>query len=663
MFTRKRVTMRAIAAVLTLAMVLSIVPIAGAQEGIQPETVEQIQPVEQVEQVQPADQFQQAALETAAKEYGLPVETLTVGHSTTAEFPLTGQVAYQYKLIDSVSGETYAVALDPSGQPVKFEQLEAAELAAYDAKYGKLDAALADYLTGQAPEAAVEVMIWLKEGETASPARPSVDAELTEAQAERFAQQADEARAATVAPIVQPVTDRLTSMGITATGSAYSPLVVATLPAGAVQEVSKWSEVDRVYLAPVLTTQMDRAIGTTTKAYDVHNRRVTGYHIKLGVIEVGGRINTANPYLRDLVQDTTNSCLAAHATAVSGIIRSLERTRYFGIAPGASLWIGGSCAGNGGQITNRTDAAANWGAQVFNLSLGGDSGRVVDAFARFYDDLVINRFRTVVVAAGNYGGAGCAQGTNGNVATPGVAYNIITVGNFNDRGAVFSMNACSSWKDPISTSNDREKPEVAAPGTSFTGLTNAAPWTGGIGSGTSYSSPIVAGQAALVLDRNPGLKQWPEAVKAIIMASAAYNIEGGTIWSEKDGAGGVNALRSDDVTRGAAGNFGARTYDCAVPADLDVSTVALQAGKRYRFVIAWDNNPAWANYANRPSADLDLKIVNAGNSTVAQSLSNDNTYEVVEYTPNANGNFRIRVNKWRCDLTPKYLGWAWHRMN
>jgi len=353
----------------------------------------------------------------------------------------------------------------------------------------------------------------------------------------------------------------------------------------------------------------------------VQGRSILGTGVKVGEIEVGGRVATDNPFLTGTVVDPIDSCLSSHSTGVAGIIRSTDVTNR-GISPNVSLWVGGGCPGSYFDTINAASTrAANWGAQVFNLSLGADSSRYVDTNARFYDDLVMNRFRTVVVAAGN-------SGNGGNVLTPAVAYNIITVGSFDDKYTTNwnddVISSFSSGLGPISTNGDRIKPEVAAPGQNITSTTNSSPWIGGIGSGTSYASPMVAGEAALLMNRNSSLSSWPEAVKAIIMTTAVHNITGDARLSTLDGAGGVAADRADDIARGVGGNWGAQYYGCDTSTPLDVATITLNANQRTRATIVWDNNPEYSDYVNRPSADLDLQVVDPSGTVVTGSYSYDN---------------------------------------
>jgi subtilisin family serine protease len=92
--------------------------------------------------------------------------------------------------------------------------------------------------------------------------------------------------------------------------------------------------------------------------------------------------------------------------------------------------------------------------------------------------------------------------------SPGLGYNMITVGAIDDKDSLAwgddTMATYSSYKDPISTYEDREKPEVVAPGGEYGSSTmdstmTASPWISDRGAGTSYAAPVVAGEAALLM--------------------------------------------------------------------------------------------------------------------------------------------------------------------
>lgn len=664
-------------------LILSLVPIASA---------------EVLSQDTATGPLVDSAIQTVAEANGLAKETLEVVYSAPVDYPLQGVTVTAFKVADRQSEAVYGVSLDASGKVVDEATLDKQEAEAYQAKYGRLHPELVAQAASSDQAKPIEVIIWLKEPVYTGPERPEAvanplvisdkdaamdvrESDQEEAMPEQeampegegqavdmaaqdaFLAQVDALRSEAVSAVVAPVVTRMTDLGFQVTSDQYAPVVYASLTPAQIQEVAAWPEVDMVYANQQNEPTLDIA-RRTIGADIVNSRGFTGAGVRSAVIEVGGRIATANPYLAGTIQDNTYSCLSWHTTHVAGIVRSTHPT-VRGVAPGTTLRVGGSCGGWSSELQNRSTAAVNWGARVFNLSWGADTNRVPGANDRYYDSMVINNFRSVMVAAGNRGAAGCNQGTDGDVISPALAYNVVTVGNFDDRGSVSwagdTMASCSSWRDPISNSGDREKPEIAAPGTNINSTSNASPWVGQNASGTSMASPMAAGTAALLIQRSPSLASWPEGVKAILMASAAHNIEGASRLSEFDGAGGLVSDWADNIARGVNGTWGARSYTCSTTTPLDVATMSLTAGVRTRVAIAWDTDPAYASYTTKPGADLDLRILNSGGATVASSLSFDNTYEIVDFTPSASGSYRIRVNRHRCDYNPRYLGWAWRR--
>jgi hypothetical protein len=342
---------------------------------------------------------------------------------------------------------------------------------------------------------------------------------------------------------------------------------------------------------------------------------------------------------------------------VAGTIRSTHGT-VRGIAPNVSLRVAGSCGGWPSELTSRSSAASAWGARAFNLSFGSNAGTQPGSLDNYYDDLVQNGWRTVVSSAGN-------SGPGAIVVSPARAYNAISVGAMNDNNSIpwlgDAMSPFSSGQDPVSTWGDREKPEVAAPGSNIHTTSPTSPWVNDIVSGTSFSAPITTGSAALLMQRSPGLQVWPEAVKAILMSTAIHNIEGATRLSDQDGAGAIVDTLADDIAHGVSGNWGARSYSCAEPYSQTLLSMSLVSNRVTRVTMAWDTNPSYGLYASRPSADLDMTVFDPFGNPVTGSGSFDNTYEIAEFTAPVTGVYTVRVIKYRCDLTPKWLGWAWYQ--
>ncbi len=608
----------------------------------------------------------QRVVALVARRTGTSPEKLSLLGSTSARFELSRQSAQCFKVLDESTGTIHQVALDEQGYETDLVALELAEESAQTARYGKLEPRLADLLDLAGDEAPVKVAIWLHEPAAESFERLTPEEGeillVDDAAATAYFEGMDFARAQFVSQLVVGLRTELDAAGIEHFADDYAPVVHATLDAAQIRQLAQREDVERVYLS--LDAEEDLSVARQTiNAHIVNSLGITGLGVRIAQIEVGGRIATANPFLAGTVQDGSFVCASAssHSTGVAGILRSTHASTR-GIAPGATLWAGGSCSGDGAQLQNRSTAAADWGARALNLSWGSNTGLALGSNDRFYDNMVLNRARTVVKSAGN---RGPSCGFEGNVTSPGLAYNLITVGNFNDFGTVSwtgdAMSGCSSFKDPISQFGDREKPEVAGPGSNITTTSTGGTWVSYTDSGTSFAAPMVTGTAALMMQRNAALVSWPESVKAILMASATHNIEGSTRLSEYDGAGAIVSYNADLLTRRIGGNWGGVGYSCASAADVDMTTMNLVAGRKVRVVIAWDNDPAYTSYASKPCADLDLRVLNSANATVASSSSWDNTYEIVEFTPTVSGVYKLRVHKYRCDLSPRYLGWSWYQ--
>lgn len=606
------------------------------------------------------------ARQRLAKKTRQSVSNFTLLNSTEVNYQLQREKIHESKFMDK-EGVIHIISLNQRGQEVNSEQLQANEEVAYTTRYGKVDSKLAQKLAVTPANKPISVILWLKEPLSTSssqlPDSYSGDF-LPDSQVQEFFNQVDANRAAEVQSIVTPVANRLRNLNRNVTTDRFAPVVYATLTPQQISQVAQLPEVDQVYEDLINYPELNIA-SLTIRATTVQNRGLTGVGIRVAQIEVGGRVATNNPNLSGIFQNTTDVCSSAssHSTAVAGIIRSTNGI-FRGISPRVSLWAGGSCNGNSSQLQNRSTAAADWGARILNLSWGSNTNLVISASDRFYDNMVINRLRTVVKSAGNRG-SGC--GFEGNVTSPGLAYNVITVGNFDDKRTVSwtgdTMSSCSSWRNPRSARGDRKKPELAAPGTNITGTTTASPWIGRIGSGTSYSTPMVTGVVALLMQRNSSLSSLPEAVKAILMTTAIHNIEGNARLSEYDGAGGIVADRADDVARRVNGNWGSRSYTCSTSTTLDVANMSLTAGVRTRATIVWPNDPNYSSYASQPGADLDLQVISPSGSVVASSASWDNTYEIVDFRPSVSGNYRLRVRRTRCSYNPRRLAWAWRRGN
>lgn len=625
--------------------------------------------------VQSPVDLNQVALARLADRRGVSPSDLDVVSSGEARYSLLNKTVFDFKVRDKHARRITVITLSADGQEVDSEELAASEEAARTAKYGKLDPALAELLEGAIAYEPVEVIVWLRgphyEGPPRLRRRKGGEPPLRRAESDEFLRGVDAKLKAAVKPVVAPVAAKLERLGYTVMTDDFTPAIHVKLPPVVISEVEQWGEVERIYLSERYHQTLNVA-RDTIEADVVNARGFDGTGVRVGQVEVGGRVASGNPNLPGMSLSTVYQCAydSPHGTGVAGIIRSTHAT-IRGVAPGATLWAGGSCAGVESEVQSQSTAAADWGARAINLSFGRDTALAVGSLDRFYDRMVINRYRTIVVAAGNEAAGTQPDGTpcpstSGNVLSPGLAYNVITVGNFNDQNTPVwpddAVGPCSSWRDPTSSHGDREKPEVAAPGTLITTTSIAAPWDNYTDSGTSFAAPMVTGGAALMMDRDPVLESNPEAVRAILMATAVNDIEDTpTVLSERDGAGGIVLDRADDVVRDVNGSWDTRAYTCSSPNFTRLTTMTLNAGVRARFVMSWTNNPSYSAYANQQGADIDLEVIDSAGNVVASSYTWDDSYDIAEFTPTVAGTYHLEVYKNRCSYNPQYVGWAWYQ--
>ncbi|MCB0027246.1 MAG: S8/S53 family peptidase, partial [Anaerolineales bacterium] len=376
-----------------------------------------------------------------------------------------------------------------------------------------------------------------------------------------------------------------------------------------------------------------------------------GAGISVAILE-DSRIEFANPNLNNgTTRVPADANVDDHATATAGMVASQHSTQQ-GIAQGVTLLSANGTSYSDANMSAAMDwAAITQNADVINNSWGGNTGTTAfNVHDRHLDYIVRHYWSTVTVAAGNEGFA------TDRVTSPARGYNVISVGNFNAGGTTAwandVMNGSSSTIDP---SSGMEKPEVAAAGTSITSTTMNSPWTGNVGSGTSYAAPMVAGEAALLMERNSSLEIRPEAVKAIIMASALNNIEGSSRLSEEDGAGGVDmhaAFRIVDEGWWAWTSVDTNSFPLSY-------YVYAYAGETVRAVISWDSDPNAAYTSDPLDADIDLYVYAPNGSYQTGSLSVANSYEIVEFTAATTGNYELRINDFAFNGTTEYIGTAW----
>jgi Subtilase family/Carboxypeptidase regulatory-like domain len=318
----------------------------------------------------------------------------------------------------------------------------------------------------------------------------------------------------------------------------------------------------------------------------------------------------------------------------------------------------------------------------------GCSGSPYDSTAQAYDALTRDATTAIlgnqemlhVFAAGNDGSGARTIGT------PGTAKNVITVGateNVRENGVVDGCGESSNDNaDDITgfssrgpTADGRIKPDIMAPGSHIIGLASQDPGYNGTGvcnqyhpngqtlyawsSGTSHSTPAVAGAAALLhtyyrVNIGGGTPPSPAMLKAFMLNGARYLDgagTGGTLPSNAQGWGDVYLARAFDTapklffdqteTFGATGATFVRTGQVATNA------------QPFRVTLAWTDAPGsttGAAYVN----NLDLEVTVGGqtyrgnvfsgaNSITGGAADSRNNVENVFLPAGVSGPFTVKV--------------------
>ncbi|HEX4982721.1 MAG TPA: S8 family serine peptidase [Ilumatobacteraceae bacterium] len=610
------------------------------------------------------------ALQIVADRLDVDPASLTVVAEAITRFAELDLTVTSAKVLDA-AGAVHGVAFDVKGTEVDVDGLAAEALAVRRAQFGAVDPAL-DALLARAPGEPRAVLIWLREPAPSKlPERPEASGKpLDPGEIDRIYADLDARRAEIVGPLVEAVLADVMRFDERAEGLTPTPAIAATLDAKQIAELAGDDRIDLIYDAPVATADLGIA-KQTTGVTQVHGTGLDGTGVRVGIVEVGGRTESSSWLMRPVQQNTTNVCAnpTQHTTNVTSVIAG-QRVNVFGqivgedgVSKRADVLVGGSCTGVAAQLQAAATRAADWGARTINLSWGSDSNLTIGAGDRFFDEMVHNRWRTIVKSAGNRncGNTGGPGGMpDADVTSPGLAYNVVTVGGLDDVGTAQrsddTMYACSSFGDPTSRNGDREKPELVAPAANIE-MVDPGPANLFVDSGTSFAAPHVTGVTALLMQQNSTLTVWPEITRAVLMASATHNIEGSTRLSDQDGAGGLEANRASGIV-GNTPAWGGVAFNCSTPHTLDLTTRAMGRRTHHRVAISWTTDPAFEDYNQRPSADIDLQVVDSFGRVVASSSSWDNTTEIVEFDSWTAGTYTVRAINFRCDRST-FLGWAW----
>ncbi|MFI6061965.1 S8 family peptidase [Streptomyces sp. NPDC051286] len=322
--------------------------------------------------------------------------------------------------------------------------------------------------------------------------------------------------------------------------------------------------VGKVWLNELTKLQLEQSV-PQIGAPAAWERGYDGSNVKVAVLDSG--IDATHPDLVGQIAeavDFTNSPSGpvdghGHGTHVASTIAGTGKASdglRRGVAPGAKLAIGKVCGDDGSCPGDAVIAGMEWaaksGADVVNMSIGGQATDGTDLLSSTVNRLSRTYGTLFVIAAGNNGP------NSGTVGAPGAADDALTVAavDKNDQMAPFSS------RGPR-VGDGAAKPDIAAPGVAIVAARAKGSKMGKpVGdfytsvSGTSMATPHMTGAAAIIAQQHPDFTG--RQIKALLMATSKDL--GHDLYAQ--GAGRVDVARAIDpkITPDGNLNFGRAEY-------------------------------------------------------------------------------------------------------
>ena len=365
--------------------------------------------------------------------------------------------------------------------------------------------------------------------------------------------------------------------------SKAGPFVPVSLNSDGVQEVYldavEHEAPDTVTAAPIAPTLNDALplIGADA----ARKAGLTGKGIKIAVVDTG--IDAKHPDFanrivaaKDFSSDGDQIDHFGHGTHVAGIAAgtgAVSDGKFGGVAPGAQLIDAKALAKNGSGsmsgIIKAMEWAADQGAKIENMSLGGGASDGRDPLSQEVNAITAKKGVLFAIAAGN-------SGPKGKVSTPAAADLALSVGAVDKARAL----AYFSSRGPRVKDN-AVKPDVVAPGVRITApranYGDNDPYA--TYSGTSMATPMVAGAAALVMQLHPDWSAMQVKNALMNSASAIGDNDSGYISVYDQGTGLINLsniLGQKVLIQPGSLSFGMISNDTEVRKDLTFANLTDQ---------------------------------------------------------------------------------------
>jgi len=462
---------------------------------------------------------------------------------------------------------------------------------------------------------------------------------------------------------------------------SFSPMAIVSITADELKEMTRDPSVKRIALFENQEVQN----AATNEHYNWNSRAEQvlvnygndGYGVKIGQIERAVP-NTEDMYLSSATI-TTNTTFGSstdygdilHANIVARIM-----VGWKGIAPAATLYSAGVSTLL--DVYHATDWLVAQGVNVINMSYEFPNMYGYTVLCAFIDHLAIQHDVHFVAVAGNYRENEPAY-QNHYVTSPGMAYNAITVGAYNDNDTASPNDSLiyekqkDDYLSNISKYLEGSPTEGELIGSAKPNLVATGNVWGAEEAPTSYAAPQVTAVIAQLCGYDPALKVKQSSMGAILAAScgrklAAEVVPGSEIVSSGSFKGGtfIDSACYDftdqiSQTQGAGklDAYWARTivasdtYWSVTMDEYDLTyekTVYITKGSETltRVAIFWLKRNTVDDSYNITEMDMpdwDLEVFAPDGTSVGSSMTYYSNYEIVQFVPPVSGNYTIRISR------------------
>lgn len=427
--------------------------------------------------------------------------------------------------------------------------------------------------------------------------------------------------------------------------SVFSPVIIANLTKEQIYDLTKAEYVVGLEYKDTNPPKPEQsyALSTIDGKYVRDTLGYDGHNVKVGIFD-GGKVKKVSALSNTSITNLNSSAsYSSHATTIANIIAGSN-----GFAPNAHIY----CNSSNTSSEEGLEQLISKNVVVINISLGygRESGVYYTGFEKWIDHISSQHGITIVKSAGN-------GGTNSVITSPGLAYNVITVGATNTKFTNTKSDDyyCSYNSTANGGTSGCAKPDVIAPGEYNNIYNDNFEITSG--GGTSFAAPAVVGVIAQMIECRPTISTNPAIIKAVLTASTTRKLpltSGGTVpeaWAgnitAKEGAGEISARKAIYIL--SKGNYSTGTISSST---ITKSFTVTSSDLYIRYGLSWlRKSTAGTDHTNTSStatthANLRLRLYDPNSTLLVTSNVTNSSVELAHINiSGVYGTYKAKISR------------------